>query len=131
MMADVIAFDFGVPEINTMTVGIDAEGLISGDLAVHQQGLFMGCPGAESDWSGTIDTGQIIGPALPHTVTVTLQVTEAYPFDASTWNNAQRVWPPVISTEQSSLPLTFEAFQDGLLTGLAGDYVPFELELTP
>jgi hypothetical protein len=131
VLVDVIAQDFGKSDINTITVTINNDGLISGDLAVHKQGLFMGCTGAESDWSGTIDTGQIIGPTLPHTVTVTLHVMEADPFDAGTWDNAQCVWPPVVSTEQSSLPMAFETFQDGLLTGLAGDYVPFELQLVP
>ena len=131
ILVDVIAFDFGKPDTNTMTVTIDEEGLISGDLAVHQEGLFMSCTGAESDWTGTIDSGQIIGPTLPHTVAVTFHVMEADPFDAGTWNNAQCVWPPVVTTEQSSLPLTFETIQDGLLTGLAGDYVPFELQLVP
>lgn len=64
-------------------------------------------------------------------MTATLHITEADPFDAGTWNDAQCVWPPVVSTEQTSLPLVFETIQDGLLTGLAGDYVPFELELVP
>jgi len=130
-LVDVMAMDFGKPDINTFTVTVDDNGLISGDLAVHQKGLFMGCTGAESDWSGAIDSGQIIGPTLPHTVTATLQVMDADPFDAGTWANAQCVWPPVVYTEQSSLPLEFETIHDGLLTGLAGDYVPFELELVP
>ena len=131
ILIDVMAMDFGKPDINTFTVTIDEGGLVSGELAVHQEGLFMGCTGAESDWTGTIDSGQIIGPTLPHTVTATLQVMDADPFDAGTWNNAQCVWPPVVYTEQSSLPLEFETIQDGLLTGLAGNYVPFELELVP
>ena len=131
ILVDVMAMDFGKPDINTISVTVDDEGLISGDLAVHQRGLFMGCTGAESDWTGTIDSGQIIGPTLPHTVTATLDVMDADPFDAGTWNNAQCVWPPVVTTEQSSLPLVFETIQDGLLTGLAGDYVPFELKLVP
>ncbi len=131
ILVDVMAMDFGKPDINTFTVTVDDDGLIGGDLAVHQKGLFMGCTGAESDWTGTIDSGQIIGPALPHTVTATLHVMDADPFDAGSWDNAQCVWPPAVSTEQSSLPLAFETIQDGLLTGLAGDYVPFELELVP
>jgi hypothetical protein len=131
ILVDIIAQDVGKPDINTIAITVDDDGLISGDLAVHQQGLFMGCTGAESDWSGTIDSGQIIGPTLPYTVTVTLHVVEADPFDAGTWDNAQCVWPPVVTTEQSSLPLEFETIQDGLLTGLAGDYVPFELQLVP
>jgi hypothetical protein len=131
ILVDIIAQDVGKPDINTIAITVDDDGLISGDLAVHQAGLFMGCTGAESDWSGTIDSGQIIGPTLPYTVTVTLHVVEADPFDAGTWDNAQCVWPPVVTTEQSSLPLEFETIQDGLLTGLAGDYVPFELQLVP
>ncbi|MCL1587420.1 MAG: hypothetical protein M3092_03305, partial [Actinomycetia bacterium] len=49
ILVDIIAQDFGKPDINTFTVTVDDDGLISGDLAVHQKGLFMGCTGAGSD----------------------------------------------------------------------------------
>ena len=131
IMADVISQDFGTPEINTMTVGIDAEGLISGDLHVHQEGQFQGCAGALSDWVGTIDHGQIIGPHFPLTVTASVKTVEADPFDAGTWDNSQCIWPPAMHYDEGPLPLEFVVIEDGVLSGLAGDYVPFELELVP
>ena len=131
IMADVISQDFGTPEINTMTIGIDAEGLVSGDLHVHQEGLFQGCTGALSDWAGIVDPGQIVGPHLPVTVTVTIKTVEAIPFDAGTWNNSRCLWPPTMEYNEGPIPLVFETIQGGTLSGVAGDYVPFTLELVP
>jgi hypothetical protein len=130
-MAEVNAHDFGVPEINTMTVTIDDDGLISGDLAVHQEGPFQGCPGAMSDWVGTIDSGQIVGPDLPVTTIFTVQTVEAVPFDAGTWNNSRCLPTPEMYYEEGSIPFVFNKIHSGTLSGEAGDYVPFELQLVP
>jgi hypothetical protein len=130
IMADVISQDSGVPEINTMTIGIDAEGLVSGHLHVHQEGLFMGCPGAMSDWVGTVDPGQIIGPRLPLTVIATTKTMETVPFHA-TWADAQCLTSPEIEYNQGPLSLVFDTIQGGSLRGVAEDYVPFELQLVP
>jgi hypothetical protein len=129
-MADVIAQDFGTPQINTMTIGIDAEGRVSGDLHIHQEGQFMGCPGAMSDWAGIVDSGQIIGPHLPLTVVATTKTMETVPFDA-TWADAQCLPSPEIEYNQGPLSLVFDTINGGRLSGVAEDYVPFELQLVP
>jgi hypothetical protein len=130
IMADVIAQDFGTPQINTMTIGIDAEGRVSGDLHIHQEGQFMGCPGAMSDWAGIVDSGQIIGPHLPLTVVATTKTMETVPFDA-TWADAQCLPSPEIEYNQGPLSLVFDTINGGRLSGVAEDYVPFELQLVP
>ena len=130
LMADVIGQDSGIPEINTMTIGIDGEGLVSGHLHVHQEGLFLGCTGAMSDWVGTVDPGQIIGPRLPLTVTAMTKTMETSPFYA-TWADAQCLTSPEIEYNQGPLSLVFDTIQGGSLSGVAQDYVPFELQLVP
>jgi len=112
------------------TIGVDAEGLVSGDLHVHQEGLFMGCTGSLSDWAGIIDPGLIIGPHLPLTVTATVNTMETSPYYA-TWANAQCLTSPAIEYNQGLLPLVFDTVNGGTLSGIAEDYVPFELQLVP
>ncbi len=113
-----------------MTIGIDGEGLVSGHLHVHQEGLFLGCTGAMSDWVGTVDPGQIIGPRLPLTVTAMTKTMETSPFYA-TWADAQCLTSPEIEYNQGPLSLVFDTIQGGSLSGVAQDYVPFELQLVP
>ena len=129
LLIDLLAYDFDKPEINTISVTVDEEGSISGEIAVYQEGLFMGCPEVD-DWRGSIDAGQVIGDELPQIVTATLQLSGLESFEAS-WADAHCRMPPVPYSEQSSLPLSFNRIEDGLLTGDVDDYMPFELRLVP
>jgi hypothetical protein len=131
LLIDLIAFDFGKPETNMMTVTVDGGGVISGDIVVYQEGVFQGCVGAVAEWTGSIDSGQGIGPDLPQIVTSTVTTFFLDPFDAGSWNNARCLVPPVPSSEQGILSLSIDQAADGVLSGLANDYMPFELLLVP
>lgn len=131
LLIDLLSYDFGKPETNTVTVTVDDEGIISGDIVVHQEGVFLGCPGAVDHWIGTVDAGQRIGSELPQIVTVTVQSSGFVSFDAGTWDNSQCLVPPVPYSDGGSMGLSFDRIVDDLLTGAADDYMPFELRLIP
>ena len=124
------SLDSAVTVLNTITVAIDGSGSISGDFAAHQTGSMAGCPGGLQKLIGTIDAGQNIGPTLPQTVTAT----------ATWWGNLtftsdptgfECVSDPEVWTEPNTKPLVFESIQNGVLTGIVGIYLPFELERVP
>jgi hypothetical protein len=83
-----------------------------------------------SDWVGTVNPGQIIGPRLPPTVIATTKTKKAVLLYA-TWADAQCLTSPEIEYNQGPLSLVFDTIQGGSLSGVAEDYVPFELQLVP
>ncbi|MEA2024347.1 MAG: hypothetical protein U9N79_08680 [Actinomycetota bacterium] len=133
LLIDLLAYDFGKPEINTITVTVDDEGIISGEFAVHQEGVFLGCPGAVDDWTGIVDSGQQIGPELPQIVNVTVSSSGFQSFEAVGFGPgaAHCLVPPVPYSDGGLLAMSFDRVVDGLLTGDADDYMPFELQLVP
>lgn len=131
LLIDLLSYDFGKPDTNVLTVTVDEAGVISGDMAVHQEGVFFGCGGAVDDWTGTIDAGQSIGPDLPQIVTVTMRTSGFESFDAGSWNDSRCLVPPVPYSDGGSMGLSFDRVVGGVLTGYADDSMPFELLLAP
>lgn len=133
LLIDLLSYDFGKPDTNTITVTVDEEGLIGGDMAVHQEGVFLGCAGAVDDWIGTVDSGQSVGSELPQSVTVTMQTSGFESFEAEGFGAgaAHCLVPPRPYSDGGSMGLSFDRIADGLLAGKADDYMPFELRLVP